>query len=101
MSGLTLVKQPEQRAAINLYLSDPSISPEVAKAMSKAYTEACRVLQMSGRKFSERAVATLIANFAHDGEHNEASLVAAVMSTYFPKGATSHRESPETKRFRF
>jgi hypothetical protein len=87
-----------ERAAIELYLSDPSIAPEVAEAMSEAYSEACRALQMSGRKFSERAVATLIANFAHDGEHDEASLVAAVMSTYFPKRRDFTSQPPERKR---
>lgn len=74
-----------ERAAIDMYLSDPSIDRKVARAMSDAYDAACRALESSGRNFSKRAVATLIANFAHDGVHEEAGLLAAVMNAYSPK----------------
>jgi hypothetical protein len=69
-----------ERAAIDLYLSDPSISSEVAEAMLQAYKDTCRELKLSGRSFSTRAVATLIDNYAHDGEHNADRLVEAVLA---------------------
>ncbi len=87
MSMLAIAAREAQRPAIKLYLSDPSISPEVGDAMSQAYEEACRVLELSGRKFSTRAVATLIDNFAYDGEHSATRLVDAVLAALTKKVA--------------
>lgn len=87
MLGLTIAPKEQPRAAINFYLSDPSISSEEAEAMKRAYEEACRLLEPSGRKFSAPAVATLIDNFAHDGEHNASRLIQAVLDTLLPEKA--------------
>jgi hypothetical protein len=74
-----------KKTAIKPYLSDPSITKEVASAMSEAYDSACLALEISSKKFSPRAVATLIANFAHDGEHNPTRLVDAVLAALPPR----------------
>lgn len=81
----TLAAKEPQRPAISFYLSDPSISTKEAEAMSKAYDDACRLLELSGRKFSPRAVAVLIDNFAYDGEHNASRLLKAVLAAHSSK----------------
>lgn len=80
MLGLTIAPKEDTRSAINFYLSDPSIGSEEAEAMKQAYEESCRRLESSGRKFSTPVVATLIDNFAKDGEHNTTRLIQAVLN---------------------
>jgi hypothetical protein len=73
-------------AALNKYLSDPWVGPDVALAMSDAYDAICLALRRRGViEIPREEIAGAIASLALEGERDAAQLAEIVLNVLLPK----------------